>query len=39
MTKLAAMAPQKLKTEAATTTAVVVWTALMMEPIDKDKMN
>ena len=39
MTKFAETAPQKLRTEAATTTAVVDCTALMMEPIDKERMN
>lgn len=33
------MEPQKLKIEAATMTAVVDSTALMIDPIDKDRMN
>ena len=39
MTKFAEMAPQKLRTEAATTTAVVDWTALTIDPIDSERMN
>lgn len=33
------MAPQKLRTEAATMTAVVELTILMIEPMERDKMN
>ena len=39
VTKRAEQLPQKLKTEAATITAVVVPAALIIEPIDRDKMN
>ena len=39
MTKEAETAPQKLKTEAETMTAVVELTIRMMEPMERDKMN